>query len=587
MLGAYLRRTLRAFFWWIGFYPGQTLLTTLDDFLNDIKHAPAKSLASLRFILDLNCSTEFGRKYDFASIKDSAEYRKRVPLSMYDDYKQYIDRILSEDSHTVLSALPVSFIAVTGGTTGEELKRLPKSSAMQINPLWAETIYKRDAESINPQREAYARGGNALGFMILPHRKIRGKWLEGAAAGAYFRMFAEKVPSLWKKYASPKEVLLGGPKLKWDAAIYVHLLFGLHTSKIRIIQAMFVNQMCDAFNMLLERGTELANDVETGSICSAVDVPPELRILLVGKYLRPNPGRAEEIRKELIAGPEGIIGRLWPGVTHAAANASGSFKAYVPRVKRLLGPEIHFHSPFYVASEAQMGISLTVGADEYCLVPTGTYYEFIPFDDHIIETGADTPTVEMDQLEAGKEYEIVVTTVDGLYRYRMLDIIRIVRLENGCPFFQLLGRRTGFLLAPGVWLTDALLNSAMLDATFGNAIVFTSTPDTNSSETRLLVFIERDKDEDQMKVLPSSFDRSLCRLSVPFLRVRESKAVAEPKVIYVKFGTFASIHRMRSSLKTKASGFSELTMDMQIKVPAFVMDTESISLLQSAAIEPF
>lgn len=44
-------------------------------------------------ILDKNKDTEYGRKYGFADIHLAEEYRKRVPVSIYDDYAGYILRM--------------------------------------------------------------------------------------------------------------------------------------------------------------------------------------------------------------------------------------------------------------------------------------------------------------------------------------------------------------------------------------------------------------------------------------------------------------------------------------------------------------
>lgn len=40
-----------------------------------------------------NKNTEFGKKYGFDTITTVEEYQKRVPLSAYSDYEEYINRI--------------------------------------------------------------------------------------------------------------------------------------------------------------------------------------------------------------------------------------------------------------------------------------------------------------------------------------------------------------------------------------------------------------------------------------------------------------------------------------------------------------
>ncbi|XP_055329640.1 GH3 domain-containing protein-like [Paramacrobiotus metropolitanus] len=69
----------------------------------------------------------------------------------------------------------------------------------------------------------------------------------------------------------------------------------------------------------------------------------------------------------------------------------------------------------------------------YLLFPYGIFYEFIP-----LANVHDTvpPTLFMDQLEKGQDYEIVLTTRAGLYRYRLGDIVRVVDFFQQCPVIE-------------------------------------------------------------------------------------------------------------------------------------------------------
>lgn len=42
-----------------------------------------------------------------------------------------------------------------------------------------------------------------------------------------------------------------------------------------------------------------------------------------------------------------------------------------------------------------------------------------------------------DEVEIGQRYEVVITQISGLYRYRMGDIIRVIGFEgNKVPFIE-------------------------------------------------------------------------------------------------------------------------------------------------------
>ena len=53
----------------------------------------------LRNLLNSAKNTEFGRKYDFKSIKNRDEFKNRVPINDYDSIKPYIERLLKGEQN--------------------------------------------------------------------------------------------------------------------------------------------------------------------------------------------------------------------------------------------------------------------------------------------------------------------------------------------------------------------------------------------------------------------------------------------------------------------------------------------------------
>lgn len=67
-----------------------------------------------------------------------------------------------------------------------------------------------------------------------------------------------------------------------------------------------------------------------------------------------------------------------------------------------------------------------MNSPEYVMIPESGYYEFIPEEDaDLSETLLRTHTLEMDQLQPGKKYEMVVTNLSGFYRYRIGDVVTV------------------------------------------------------------------------------------------------------------------------------------------------------------------
>lgn len=69
---------------------GQKVHESLDIMTND----PMKyNTEFLMKILEDNKDTEYGQKYDFENIKTIEEYQKKVPITDYDSYADYIYRM--------------------------------------------------------------------------------------------------------------------------------------------------------------------------------------------------------------------------------------------------------------------------------------------------------------------------------------------------------------------------------------------------------------------------------------------------------------------------------------------------------------
>jgi auxin responsive GH3 family protein len=69
------------------------------------------------------------------------------------------------------------------------------------------------------------------------------------------------------------------------------------------------------------------------------------------------------------------------------------------------------------------------------------YFEFLPVDRENDETEKHQEAVDLVDVELGREYELVVTTYAGLYRYRVGDILRVVGFKNNAPQFKFICRR--------------------------------------------------------------------------------------------------------------------------------------------------
>lgn len=79
--------------------------------------------ALLMRILDDNKDTEYGKKYGFADIRSVEEYQKRVPVIVYENIAEDVERMANGEQN-ILTAYPFSHMNETSATTGSP-KRIP------------------------------------------------------------------------------------------------------------------------------------------------------------------------------------------------------------------------------------------------------------------------------------------------------------------------------------------------------------------------------------------------------------------------------------------------------------------------------
>ena len=119
---------------------------------------------------------------------------------------------------------------------------------------------------------------------------------------------------------------------------------------------------------------------------------------------------------------EPIVPKLWPHAQFLTGVGSGGFKVYADKIKeKYMGEKIARYFTGINASEGMISVPYRLNDEKSVPVPDSMFYEFLP-------TDADddfSKIVTIDQLETGKEYEVIVTNLSGFYRYRMRDAVKI------------------------------------------------------------------------------------------------------------------------------------------------------------------
>ena len=105
------------------------------------------------------------------------------------------------------------------------------------------------------------------------------------------------------------------------------------------------------------------------------------------------------------------------------------------RLRQGAGEGVPILSTILAASEGLMGVSLDPTDDgdaRYCLVPRAMFFELVPVSADSGETAKMRGgTLLPHEATIGRDYELVITNLGGLYRYRIGDVVRVAGFHGG------------------------------------------------------------------------------------------------------------------------------------------------------------
>ena len=423
--------------------------------LKDIKrysYTPRKVNEDLLLkILQDNKDTEYGKKYDFANIHSIEEYRKKVPFSDYDTYEPYISRMVKNKEKNLITAYDVIQYAETSGSVGVQKKIPVTNRSMEVYEKYSFARTKALADRY--YHELYGKHvpwNKGLNMLETETTLMEDGTPRGSVTGAVSRKFRK----LFRVFlTSPDEVLfpIGGMNMN-----YMKARFALEEPNLTWVLGAFMTNIVDMINYIKKNWEMICDDIENGTFNDEVCEERSRKVMM--KYIKKNPKRANELREIFKQGFDTpIIPRIWPGFTWACAIGTGGFATYAEKFKKYAGEKVAIDYFVYAASEGMFAACIKMNDPRFIPLTDSCFFEFLPVD----ADDDDNNTLTLDQLEEGKEYEIIITNQCGFYRYRIKDVIRVLGFHNKCPLITFAFRKGQLVNVAAEKTTEEHLNEAV------------------------------------------------------------------------------------------------------------------------------
>lgn len=427
--------------------------------------------------------TEWGRDYDYKSIRTIDHYAERVPISTYEDLKPYIDRLRNGEQN-LLWPEEIKWFAKSSGTTSSKSKYIPVS-----------------ASSLD---ECHFKGGKDMLSLYVhnfPETTIfDGK---GLVMGGSHNISEVNNDSYYDGDLS--------------AIIIQNLPFWAQFLKTPNLSIALM----DEWETKIDR---MARETMHHNVTSISGVPSWTMVL---------------IKKVLELTGAAHLSEVWPNLEvffHGGVN----FEPYREQYRNLIQSSKLTFMETYNASEGFFGIQDQKGTNELLLMlDYGIYYEFIPMEKFFEEK---PQTIQLDQVELNHNYALVITTNAGLWRYLIGDTVVFTSVN---PYrIKITGRTKNFINAFGEELIVDNAEKALGIACGKcqvNIIDYTAAPcyqsDGESGAHEWL--IEFENKSVNIEYFIETFDNALKSLNSDYEAKRYQNMILRPPIVrQMQSGTF-------------------------------------------------
>lgn len=363
----------------------------------------------LEMLLKKAADTAFGRHYNFAEILKAEDRKKAfsraVPLhdyeKMHDEWwKQQLDG--KED---ITWPGKTTYYARSAGTTGNSSKKIPVTDDL-----------------LSAIRETGIKQALVLSEFDLPDEFFQSNVMmlgsstdlnesEGHLEGEISGISASNIPTWFRGFYKPGEDVSAIED--WD-----------------------------------ERVLEIAKKAPEWNIGALSGIPSWIELML---------------KKVISYNNLENIHEIWPNLSVYTTGGT-AFGPYRKSMEKLFArPLIYLDT--YLASEGFIAYQQRPN-DEMAMAlsyDTGIYFEFIPFEDkYFDEKGAprsDAPVFSLSEVEEGKEYALIISTVAGAWRYSIGDTVKIT--DKSRNEILITGRTKHFMNVVGSQLSVNQMNDAM------------------------------------------------------------------------------------------------------------------------------
>lgn len=344
-------------------------------------------------------NTEMGRDLSLGEVKSYSDFKKGVPVTRYDFYEQYIEKIKAGQQN-VMTCKPVKWFAKTAGTTSGKSKLVPVTKQIM------EQCHVRGSFFALSKIHQLNKQLNLLGHknMLIPGG-IYETLPNGVIVGDISAILVRNVPVIYRPFYAPSIDVQTHPN--WEEKI--------------------------------DKAVKQIVKEDLGTISG---VPTWLLSVF------------QKMREQR---PFEKLTDVWKNL-QVYFHGGVSFEPYRKQFEELTGKKDFVFYEVYNATEGFFGIQENLQSTHMLLLTDNyIFYEFIPLEK--LNAGVHD-AIDLNEVKTGVPYAMLITAPNGLLRYLIGDVVTFQSLN---PFtFKITGRTQEYINAFGEDLLLSNVENALM-----------------------------------------------------------------------------------------------------------------------------
>ncbi|MFE9427492.1 GH3 auxin-responsive promoter family protein [Kitasatospora sp. NPDC006697] len=415
-----------------------------DDLLADLKQPGPAQRRVLADVIDMSADSTHWREHGYDVVAEDHDlFRSVLPVMRYDDFVPAIERETRTKGGT-LTCSPVLRWLKTSGTTGVPklvpytlhwllTYRIPAMKAMwgtylEYHPeLLAHPYATLDTQTVREDVYDFVHG---IGHQAVSNRHPRINSRDWNPPWYRSPWFGPDVPS------------------SHEGRMY-HRIRHLLGQDLHVISAINPSTLISLRDLLAVHGERLVRDLRDGT--------------LEGRpYGEPDEAAARHL-ETVLARPEFSLSDVWPSLTLYTCWLSASAGLYAEKLDAVF-PGVG-RLPFMgCGTEGVTTIPVDDSPHSQPLAVGQAFFEFVPADQplgELVERGHPVETLLIDQVEPGRDYHLIMTQGNGLYRLWTGDVYHVDRIVDGTPWVHFTHRDGVFHSFTGEKITEIQVTQAI------------------------------------------------------------------------------------------------------------------------------